>query len=283
MRLYAKEGNRTESTVRAPNWRKLLRSWDAQQESFNRLRERRFTVMLDALGASVPRRFTALDLGSGPGSLSARILRRFPGARVVAVDYDPVTLRIGRGALGSFRGRLTWVDARLGSPGWTDRLPVTKVDAALSTTALHWLTEPELFSVYRDLARLLRRGGVFLNGDHLPWDARSPGLRRLAEKVRRQRTRGAALGTEWSAWKEWWDAAERIPALGPYFEERKRRSASHPRHGEVALSVHESALRRAGFRDIGVVWQDMTNRVLFARRGASTRGRRTKGIGTEPR
>ena len=266
MRLYPREGRRTESAVRAPNWRKLLGSWDAQQESFNRLRERRFTVMLNALGASVPRRFTALDLGSGPGSLSARILRRFPGARVVAVDYDPVTLRIGRGALGSFHGRLTWVDARLGSPGWTGRLPVKKVDAALSTTALHWLTKPYLFSLYRDLARLLRRGGVFLNGDHLPWDEGSPGLARLAEKVRRQRTRRAVLGTEWSAWKEWWDAAERIPALRPYFAERGRRSAQHPRHGDIALSVHEAALRRAGFRDIGVIWQELTDRVLFARR-----------------
>ena len=222
--------------------------------------------MLDVLEATIGRRFTALDLGSGPGSLSARMLRRFPAARVVAVDYDPVVRRIGEGALGTAGGRLSWVDAKLGRPGWTDSLPRKRYDAAVSTTALHWLTKPYLFSLYRDLARLLRRGGVFLNGDHLPWDAGSPGLARLAEKVRRQRMRGAVLGTEWSAWKEWWDAAERIPALRPYFAERGRRSAQHPRHGDIALSVHEAALRRAGFRDIGVIWQELTDRVLFARR-----------------
>jgi len=251
---------------RQPNWRALLRSWDAQQESFNRLRERRFTVMLDALEASVPKRFTALDLGSGPGSLSVRILRRFPAARVVAVDYDPVTLRIGRGALGDFGGRLTWVEAKLGSPGWTDRLPFRKFDAALSTTALHWLTRPELQVLYRDLAGLLRRGGIFLDGDHLPWDDEAPGMARLAERVRRIRTKRASLDTEWKAWKEWWDAAERIPALRPYFEERERRSASHPQHGDIAFRVHERALRRAGFREFDVIWQDFTNRVLFAKR-----------------
>lgn len=255
-----------ERKARAPSWRALLRSWDDQQESFNRLRERRFTMMFDALEASVPKRFTALDLGSGPGSLSVRLLRRFPGARVIAVDYDPVTLRIGRGALGTFGGRLTWVDAKLGAPGWTERLPRGKADAALSTTALHWLPEAHLVRFYRDLGGRLRRGGVFLNGDHLPWDERSRGLSRLAEKMRRLRSPTTMHGNEWKAWETWWASAERIPALRPYFEERGRRSAHHPRHGETSLTVHEEALRRAGFRDIGVIWQYLSNRVLFARR-----------------
>ena len=248
------------------NWRHLLRTWDLQQESFNPTRELRFEVMLDALGASVPRRFTALDLGSGPGSLSLRILRRFPGARVVAVDYDPVALRIGRGALGDYHGRLTFVDAKLGAPGWTDRLPRGKFDAALSTTALHWLRPPELRSMYRDLARSIRSGGVFLNGDHLPWDDGDRGLARLAEKVRRRRYGSGPLGAEWSAWQAWWTAAEKIPALAPFFEERTRRAAQHPRHGDIPLSVHERALRTAGFREVGVIWQLFSNRVLYARR-----------------
>lgn len=250
------------------SWQSLLRSWDAQQESFNPLREQRFRVMFRALEASVPKRFTALDLGSGPGSLSVRLLHRFPLAHVVAVDYDPVALRIGRGALGNFGGRLTWVDAKMGAPGWTDQLArgQRKFDAALSTTALHWLERPNLEALYRDLARLLRRGGVFLNGDHLPWDHRSKGLQRLARKVLRQRLRGGPPGAEWKAWRDWWDAAKKIPALRPCFEEQGKRASLHPRHGGIALSVHEAALRRAGFRDVGVIWQDFTNRVLFARR-----------------
>jgi trans-aconitate methyltransferase len=253
-------------TPRTSSWRALLKSWDAQQEDFNPDRERRFTAMLDAVTASVGKRFTALDLGSGPGSLSVRLLRRFPSARAIAVDHDPVTLRIGRGALGSFGGRLVWVDAKLGARGWTDRLPRRRIDAALSTTALHWLSEAHLRSLYRDLARLLRRGGVFLNGDHLPWNRRSRELSRLAEAVRRERFRGVTLGTEWTAWRRWWKDAEKIPALRPYFEERTRRAAEHPSHGDLPLAVHEDALRRAGFREVAVVWQDFENRVLLARR-----------------
>jgi SAM-dependent methyltransferase len=251
---------------REPNWRALLTSWDAQQESFNPDRERRFSAMFDVLGASVPKRFTALDLGSGPGSLSARLLRRFPSSRVIAVDYDPVSLRVGRGALGSFHGRLTWVDAKLGARGWTAALPRRRVDAALSTTALHWLPEADLRRLYRDLGRLLPRGGVFLDGDHLPWGPGAKGLTRLVEKVRRQRFGGGQIGEEWTAWTQWWEKAERIPVLRPYFEERKRRTAEHPHENILPLEVHEDALRRAGFREVDVVWQDLSNRVLFARR-----------------
>ena len=250
-----------------PNWRALLRSWDAQQQTYLPNRERRFAAMLDAVGAAVPKRFTALDLGCGPGSLSVRLLRRFPSARVIAVDYDPVTLRIGRGALGSFGGRLTWVDTKIGAPGWTERLPRRRIDAAVSTTALHWLPKASLRALYRDLGHLLPRGGVFLNGDHIPWGPGSRGLSRLAETVWRQKFRGVSRKRECSAWKEWWERAERLPALRPYFEEQKRRSAQHPKHTESPpLEFHVRALRRAGFREVDVIWQSFTNRVLFARR-----------------
>jgi SAM-dependent methyltransferase len=245
-------------------WSEWLHRWDQQQESFNPDRERRFSTMFDVVEATVGRRFHALDLGSGPGSLSARLLRRFPGARCVAVDYDPVALRVGEGALGSLGGRLRWVDAKLGNPGWTERLPSRRYDAALSTTALHWLTEPDLRRCYQDLHRVLRRGGVFVNGDHLPWGSKDRRLSRLAESVRRVRFKGADLHAEWGAWRKWWDDAEKVPELQPLFRERRERHSAHPKHGDATLDVHVRALRRAGFRTVEVVWQDLSNRVLLA-------------------
>jgi SAM-dependent methyltransferase len=249
-----------------PDWKELLRSWDLQQEAFNPDRERRFELMFDVVQATVPKRFTALDLGCGPGSLSARLLRRFPAARVVAVDYDPVSLRVGREALRAFRGRLTWVDAKLGALGWTDRLPARRIDVALSTTALHWLPERDLRLLYRDLGRLLPRGAVFLDGDHFPWGPRGEEFNRVAEKVRRVRFGGISLDREWTAWRRWWKRAEQIPELRSEFVERARREAKHPKGMMVPIEMHEYALARGGFRDVGVIWQDLSNRVLFARR-----------------
>jgi len=249
----------------ATDWKEWLRRWDEQQQAFLPNRERRFQVMLDVLQATIGRRGRVLDLGCGPGSLSLRILRRFPRMRCVAVDYDPVVLRVGQGALGSYGGRLTWVDAKLGRPGWTDQLPNGRFDAAVSTTALHWLSPRSLRTVYRDLGTLIRPGGVFLNGDRLPWGSADPRLQRLGERVRRVRFDLAERRADRNAWRFWWRDASKAPELAASFEEHRRRQAQHPREPDLPLEAHIRALRRAGFRTVTVVWQDIENRVLFAR------------------
>src|SRR5207302_7111844 len=73
--------------------------WEAQQERYLTDREERFTVMFDALEAAVGSGpVTVLDLGCGPGSLAVRLLARFPQARVIGVDIDPVLLMLATSA-----------------------------------------------------------------------------------------------------------------------------------------------------------------------------------------
>ncbi|HTZ61093.1 MAG TPA: class I SAM-dependent methyltransferase [Thermoplasmata archaeon] len=247
------------------HWTRWLDRWDRQQESFNPTREARFTTMMDVLEAQLGRRFTVLDLGAGPGSFSARILRRFPAARSFAVDYDPVVRRIGQGALGTFGGRLTWVDAKLGAPGWRSALPSRRFDAAVSTTALHWLTPAQLSRLYSDLGRAIRPRGVFLNGDYLPWEPAQRDLRRIGAGTVRifLRRRQIRRAKEWQAWREWWVDARKDPALADAFAEHDRREAGHPKEREVTLAQHVRRLRAAGFRTTDVVWQILENRVLL--------------------
>src|SRR5689334_2107547 len=171
------------------DWSRWLQRWDAQQEGYVPEREARFTAMFDALAALLPGSFVALDLACGPGAISRRLLARFPGARAVAVDIDPVMVAVGRGALGTVDGRLRWVEADLGAPGWVDALAGTPVDAVLSSTSLHWLAPDELTRVHRDLSRLLRPGGLFLNADTIAYGPAEPTLTRLADAV---------LGDLWS-------------------------------------------------------------------------------------
>jgi SAM-dependent methyltransferase len=156
------------------DWQDWMHRYDQQQSTYLPDREKRFTVMLDVLETLLPKHFVALDLACGPGSISQRLLSRFPQARSVAVDIDPILLLLGQQVLGDMQGRLRWVEADISEPSWHSRLGEEQVDAVVTTTALHWLHAGSLVELYRQLGVLVRPGGVFLNGDgfgfapHLP-------------------------------------------------------------------------------------------------------------------
>jgi SAM-dependent methyltransferase len=267
------------------DWPQWLRRWDAMQTAYLPFREERFAVMLDALDGLVGPRFVAIDLASGPGAISQRLLARFPQARCVAVDYDPALLALGRGALGDMEGRLRWLEADLRDPAWVDRLGEEQVDAVLSTTALHWLDASALARVYRHLARLVRPGGVVLDGDHMKFPPHLPSFRALADRAT-QRSRAESFEARGDDdWHGWWTAFAEQPGMESLVAERERRfsTVSEPRHRSVLSAgdtaeeavrdpdegapigeVHEALLRDAGFREVGLIWRMFGNGVLLA-------------------
>jgi SAM-dependent methyltransferase len=280
----------TTETRAAIDWAAWLRRWDAQQGDNIPDWGRRFEVMLDALEIVMPAEFVALDLACGPGSISRRLLERFPGARVLALDYDPVLLALGRGTLGDGGGRLRWIEADLMTDDWFAAIEEPRLDAVLSTTALHWLSPAHLGRVYRTLGRLLRPGGVLLNGDYLEIGAASPTLDRVAMTMRRRHRDAVAAGGA-ESWTSFWAAVAATPALQDLYAERERRFGPVGAHTRtwVAWSppvweegrgwavgpphewtnptydFHAGALRDAGFAEVGTLWQGIgANRVLMA-------------------
>jgi trans-aconitate methyltransferase len=247
------------------DWKRWLQRWDAQQSGYVPEREERFRIMLDVLEALLPDEFVALDLACGPGAISQRLLERFLGARCVAIDIDPVMLALGQGALGTCDGRLRWIDADLAAQGWVESVGEAGVEAVLSTTALHWLPAHNLVALYRELGKLLRPGGVFLNGDNMDFGADLPTFQRLFEDARNRDWSDetfAARGIETA--EQWWDAIGREPSMAQLIEERTRRFASKERPSSPNFDEHVGALRDAGFREVATVWQSGTDRVLLA-------------------
>jgi SAM-dependent methyltransferase len=251
--------------------RDWIARWDRQQEVYISDREDRFTALIDAVEAGAGRPDPlVLDLGCGPGSLAARLLARIPEATVIAVDADPVTLSLGRAAYGSLAG-LQFLDVDLRAPGWQARIglrPARQVDAAVSTTALHWLTAAELRQLYQVLASLLRPGGLFLNGDHLRLEETgSPVLARLGQALEEQeclRRFPAGHAGRAEDWIQWWQAIAADPALADAAAERERRAVGHHGTDGELLAVHTGALRAAGFAEIGTLWQRGSNCLLAA-------------------
>ena len=250
----------TSPATPTTDWARWLDRWEAQQGAYMPEREQRFDVIIAAVQALCGDAPHVVDLGAGPGSLARRLLDRLPGSRVTAVDVDPVLLAIGRNALGDAGGRLRWLDADLRSAWAADIEPI---DAAVSTTALHWLQAHALSDLYRNLAAVLAPGGVFLNGDHLSFPASSPRIAATASEMRSGRPLMPPVDGE--SWDDWWAAVAQEPGLAEEVAERGRRHHDHPDHDHQAdLAFHVLTLREAGFAEVETIWQRLTDRVFVA-------------------
>jgi len=242
-----------------------LDAWDRQQAAYVNRREDRFAVMLDVLEAAVPAGALVVDLACGPGSISSRVLDRFPGMTCVAVDYDPVLVELGRQSLARHGDRVAFVEADLWDRGWTRVLGGRRPHAVLSSTALHWLPADVLARVYADVAGVLEPGGVLLNADHL----RRPEGRPLFEELSRRddvatQDRDRAAGA--LTWDAWWAELVAHPHYAPLAAERERRFAHRPPNPDLGLGFHVAALQAAQFAEAGPVWQHLDDYVVLAQR-----------------
>lgn len=258
-------------TADTADWRAWQDSWDRQQEWYLPDREERFRVMLDLVEALVGPEPKVLDLACGTGSISDRLLRRFPGATSTGVDLDPALLAIARGTFAEDenKGRARFVTADLRDPGWTERLPHRSFDAVLTSTALHWLRTEPLKQLYRDVAGIVRPGGVFMNADHMP-DESTPRINEADDALRRARQR-RELADGVRDWPGWWrdaaadellaePAARRFEIFGDPSAGDHSDGESHP------VEWHAAALREAGFTEARAVWRSVPDAVVLGLR-----------------
>jgi SAM-dependent methyltransferase len=243
------------------DWPAWVERWDRQQAASLIGREERFHLMLDLVerqrGSGALR---LLDLCCGCGSISARALRRFPAATVLAVDLDPLLLEMGRRTIGA-AGAVEWREADLRRAEWAADLTPGSFDAILTATALHWFQADALVRLFGTLAPLLAEGGLFLNADHLPVGA--PGLDALVKGLNDDwRAGNVAAGAE--TWDAYWAALAAEPELADLLAERERRFADRVRGTTPTVGFHREALLAAGFREVAEVWRWRNDAVLAA-------------------
>ncbi len=224
-------------------------------------REDRFRIMLDMVEAVVGPAPRVLDLACGTGSISARLLARFPQATSTGVDLDPALLAI---AEGTFAGdeRISFVTADLKDPDWTARLPYDSYDAVLTATALHWLHREPLVALYGQVAELVRDGGVFMNADHMI-DESTPRIN-AAERAQRHARMEAARADGVPDWSEWWRLAAQDPALAGPTARRFEIYGDHADGDTPSAAWHARVLREQGFGEARPVWCSPSDALVLA-------------------
>lgn len=243
--------------------------WDQQQERYIASRERRFDFMIDVVVAHFGNRPRVIDLGCGLGSMLRRFAARVPDATLMGVDSDPVLLALAQ----ALNPTATLIDADLAAPAWWQHagLQDESVDAFVSSTALHWLTDSQIETLTVTCYRLLRPGGLWLNADHLQLPGSPEVLGRLALKMREDAQADPHLPGE--SWTDWWDAVVQAPALGQAVSEREARIAKRTDFDDrlPKQDHYVAALRTAGFSETADFWREHGNVVLVALKKPASR------------
>ncbi|WP_020136636.1 class I SAM-dependent methyltransferase [Streptomyces sp. 351MFTsu5.1] len=243
------------------DWQAWQESWDRQQEWYMPDREERFRVMLDMVEALVGPRPRVLDLACGTGSITARLLARFPEATSTGVDLDPALLAIAEGTFAGDR-RVTFVTADLKDPDWAAELPHDSYDAVLTATALHWLHSEPLAVLYGRIAELVRDGGVFMNADRMV-DESTPRIN-TAERAQRHAHMERARQNGVLDWAAWWEVAAADPVLAGPTARRFEIYGEHADGDTPSAQWHARVLRERGFAEARPVWSSPSDTLVLA-------------------
>jgi trans-aconitate 2-methyltransferase len=112
-------------------------------------RQRPFWELLDRVGADQPS--LVVDLGCGPGPLTAGLARRWPSARVIGVDSSPEMVQAASAYAGA---SLSFEVGDVES--WT---PPGEVDVLVANAVLHWV--PGHLALFDRFVGWLRTDGWF--------------------------------------------------------------------------------------------------------------------------
>lgn len=237
-----------------------IERFDRMQERYVLHRQQRFDLIADLLEAGGCTTGTILDLGCGSGALSACLLAHLPACRILAVDYDPSLLVLAQERFQAFPARARTLRADLRTSTWLDGVD-EPVIAAVSSTALHWLSADELDLLYGQLAQLLPAGGFFLNSDHAcPLPATiQPRLTQRTESALSAQTDETAL-----SWDGFWSAyAEELGTDLTALQQDITGIWNGVEEG-LPLQWHFEHLKQHGFRSADCFWRDCGEAVFGA-------------------
>lgn len=199
-----------------PGQQQIGSDWDAT--AYHRLSDPQFRWGLEVLSRLELRGDeTVLDAGCGTGRLTAELLKRLPGGRVIAADVSPNMLGSARQFLRQEPGeRVRFVQADLAQLDLDEQ-----VDGIFSTATFHWVDDHD--ALFAALFRALRPGG---------WLVAQFGGKGNIERWRR---RMAVLGNElpFVSYVRDWIEPVRFPDVAETAERLKRAGFS-----QVTVGTH---------------------------------------------
>ncbi len=230
----------TNQGITAYDVPKRIASYDRDMDLMHPNRHKMVRVALELLPFEPNHEFLALDVGSGTGFLTQRLLEAFPNARVIAVDGASSMTETATERLGPRAGS---VDFRTGDFRDLDLLlkPGETGAVVLSAYALHHVDHAAKVEVIRRCLDFLEPGGWFLNADLIVAESE-----RLESRIQELRVAGivhrAGLDTRFN------DPLK----VRAFLDDLEANEGDQP----LPLVEDLEILREAGLKHAGVFWSE---------------------------
>jgi len=231
------------------NWQKWIERYDRMQQRYLVKRSERFDVIARLIKAVCPSPNLIVDLGCGTGSLTIRLLEEFDSAKIFAVDLDPAVLLLAEHRLKNFKNRVQIVRSDMTKMDWNQCIGA---DAVVSATALHWLRPQDIETVYCQIHKILRNGGIFLNADHA---GSSNNLIQRNWEFNREQMRAQEQTQSADDWDGFWQ--QFFSELGDDVRIERQEALGQWQGTEdgMPLQRHFQKLEQCGFENIDCFWR----------------------------
>ena len=132
----------------------------------------KYDEMLDVLaGCITSANHRILELGCGTGELTLKVLKRYPSAEIVAVDYSPRMLDFARAKIAAAGYAARWTGLEIDFGEWANNPNFSslgdKFNACISSLAIHHLEDEMKLKLFERIRESLNAGGCFWNADPL--------------------------------------------------------------------------------------------------------------------
>jgi len=124
-------------------------------------------IMMRLIQASKPPVEMFMDVGCWNGILAGEILKKYPRARGVLVDFSKPMLSEAKQNLHEYGSQLRFVTADFSSKKWVIAAEGAHFDAIVSGYAIHHQPNQRKKEIFNEIFRLLSPGSAFVNVEHV--------------------------------------------------------------------------------------------------------------------
>jgi tRNA (cmo5U34)-methyltransferase len=202
----------------------------------------RYDEMLEVITRCLPSTSKRiLELGCGTGELSLKILKRFPEAKIIALDYSPRMIDFAQDKISQAGYKDNWQGVEADFGEWANNPEKFDLgdgfDACISSLAIHHLPDEMKISLFASICKNLNHGGCFWNAD--PILAETPDMAFVCQTAREEWTsqQGIAIA----------DVRAKIGTSSTYGYSSQDQLAT--------LETHLQMLSQAGFASVAVPWK----------------------------